>query len=1388
MGQGQQVIGRDLPDTQLAPDGPSNGALNTLKSALGKIAGPVFAAPGIKQAIAATEAVSTRAYGSISAEAAAHKGVIEDVGWGGWASSFLNPFDEDLIRAKHNEIIGLDGNESFLEALSKTADWQRGRKSAFFGEKFLGEMLFDPLNFVPLGAATKVIGRAGRVARRTPEQITQIKRTELGNIQDPKSVMINGDFADNGAKAPLGALAGFDDNLVRRTATTVYKRLQETPVGFLAFPFKLINPSGVLRIGTRDMVDKAEIRTYIYGRQLEEANGVIAGDLANMRLQEMDNVFDVGIKQIAGQEQAILHNVARKPGVVGKTDEVLMGDVLEFPDNYVLSTAQRELIDEGYRLIEGYKKILVKAEIPLVEAVLGPGQHYWPRFIDLYSEFRKANSAGRKVGIGKEPSMMKKRAIDEFEAGALSGVPYITKHSASPLSDVVQTYMNMTLKQVIDKGYMDDLADITKKNGLDIRKLHAKGSDSFHYNILNRRKQLDIIRRATREIDEWHKTGKPPDIGLLDELDTLVPEAGGGVSKDLSRELQDIISPFVINKEGKRVYRADPTKLAKDKVTKRQLRRAAELDPLAYGVVRQTSERIAAYKKKLRRLRSQIKADLNTFQLHRDVLAKRVNQRKKSGELKAFSEEIFSDPEFNAYLFPTEVVDRIMPKLATREQLLRNKQKLSATIGAASAFGRTTRAFQLTYDIGIQFLQGAIVATAAPTKWLTATRRMLNSWNNPQKHMEYLADPKTQEVLQVFQGRIHIGSSEFTEALAPGGNVMRVIGKIQPLGRVTEKFRTSFDAFGDVARIEMASSFLKKIEDGKITVDQVANHVNKMTGISSSRKLGIGATQRELESAAIALAPNYLRSTVGLLADAAQIMTSPTRFESQQALWALSKFFGGTVALYLGICEGLGQEPKLNPRSTKEGGDGGAFMTVVVDGQRVGLGTKPYAIIRRVMAANMALEEGNFSEAGIEVKNFFRGQTAPLTSTLWDNIRGETAIGEPVQTNQQRLGNVSSRLLPFWAEAAINDDPGPSAFGTAADFVGLRSGPLSYSAMRFDVREELAARFPKKFLTNDQLVFMEKEVMNEPTWEMLSKVQKGQIERGEIETLNRAKVRELQRIDEVIRERAKRIGDPKKVAYFQALDGAKSRLEIETEKYQILYEEGELDPYTFRKMMVSINAVYGHDMEKIHAPDGVHEEYFQERERARQERQKRGEFEPLEDVARQEYLDTIVSSPDLDNYKGADGYNFRERERREDLLRRKYGSDVIDRIKRDFLMNKNVGLLYKQLQIDKEDLAPYWDIQNNYVDRNPILQSLLAQINKAESAGNLGRVQRIKATSRYRAMKSDTRRAKRALLMSRPRLDALLRFWGYTSTLQTKEAEGIYRELVRKAKAGILRG
>lgn len=1407
----QRVAGieSDIPKPQIDEESIFGKSLGVLQGALSTI----VQTPGIKQTFAGLETVASTAGGIGSAGIRIHKGVIEDQGWGGWAQAMLNPFDSgDVFKAKFDEIIGLDDQAGFMDTLRTAANWQRNRNSAFFGEKFLSEMLFDPLTWVPLGIVGKVAGRAGRIVKRTPAQIEKIKRTKLANISNPHVVN------EVGEQAVFRANVGFDDDIVRRVATTVFKSAGKIPFGILKFPFQLINPSGVVRTGSKSIADRAEIRTYIYGRHLDQANGVIAGDIAYMRLKEMDAPFDLVTRNKSGKDQLVVKGISRKPAPVDAAkpvdEDILLGDVLEFPDNYVLSAPQRELVDEGYRLIEGYKQKLVDEGIEVTESVLGPEQHYWPRFVDMYNDFKIRHRSRSGASVGELPSSMKQRFFDEFGEGVNGGIAYMGKDLRMPLSDVIHAYMNMSLKQVIDKGYMDDLLTITQNNALDIRKLMDKGPNSLNFAIDNLGKRKVILQRVSAALDDWQATGAPPGVALFDELDTIDDFTG------LAVQLRGIVNPYVRNRLGTRVIRYAPDRKAGEKLP-REIKQEANRQ-------RRADQRIANYRRTVNSLLSETDTNLKQYTADRKVLKDMVNERKAvvSGKgkkavlaYKTFPLKTFADPEFNAQLFPREVVDRIMPKLATRDEIIRQKgvelaanQKwgpvgvagrmmaptapaVSGAIGAAAGFGRMARSFQLTYDLGVQFLQGAVVATSSPRSWIRAVGKMLSAWNNPQKHMEYLSDPATQEVLQIFQGRLHVGSTEFTEALQRGSTFNRAVGNIPIAGRATEKFRTSFDTFGDVARIEMAKAWLPMINRGRITVDQVANHLNKMSGISSSRKLGIGAAQRELESAAIALAPNYLRATTALMADAARFLGSPHsligagRWETQQAVFALTRFFGGTILAYVGIAKGLGQEPKLNPRSIKEGGDGGAFMTVVVDGQRVGLGTKPYSIVRRVTAMAININEGRWTEAGIEAKDFFRGQTAPMTSSAWDIIRGETAIGEPVQSAGERIhAGITSRLMPFWVEAAVNDSPKPTIFGTAADFVGLRNQPLSYSAMRWDVRNELAAKFPVIRLTPDQQRLMKEEFMSEPTWEMLSRVQKGQIERGEIPELHRAKVRELQRFDEVVRDQAKRIGrNPQQLAYFNDLEGARSRLEIETEKHQILYEEGEITPYYFRKIMSNVNAIYADDMRKIHAENGPHEEYFQEQEQNRQERAQRGEFEALEDKAYQEYIDRIIAAPELNHYRGAEGYDFVERDRREAQLRRKYGDAIIDGVKRQFQNNKKVSPLYKQLQLNREDLAPYWDIQNSYVDRRPILRSLLEALQTAESNGDLNTIERIKDSPKYRAMNIDLRRAREELRISHPRLDAILRFWRYNPTLKSTDAEIIYRRLITDAKRGIYR-
>jgi len=51
--------------------------------------------------------------------------------------------------------LGIDEQDDIWERLQKTRAWQRDRKSAFWGEKFLSEVAGDPLTYLPIGTAIK---------------------------------------------------------------------------------------------------------------------------------------------------------------------------------------------------------------------------------------------------------------------------------------------------------------------------------------------------------------------------------------------------------------------------------------------------------------------------------------------------------------------------------------------------------------------------------------------------------------------------------------------------------------------------------------------------------------------------------------------------------------------------------------------------------------------------------------------------------------------------------------------------------------------------------------------------------------------------------------------------------------------------------------------------------------------------------------------------------------------------------------------------------------------------------------------------------------------------------------------------------------------------------
>jgi len=87
---------------------------------------------------------------------------------------------------------------------------------------------------------------------------------------------------------------------------------------------------------------------------------------------------------------------------------------------------------------------------------------------------------------------------------------------------------------------------------------------------------------------------------------------------------------------------------------------------------------------------------------------------------------------------------------------------------------------------------------------------------------------------------------------------------------------------------------------------RVCEFANKVTGVISSKELGVSATRRAIESASL-FSPSYTRAYLMILRDA--LRGTKTGAEVRKALAGM---MAGTVISYTSICEMMGQEPKLN--------------------------------------------------------------------------------------------------------------------------------------------------------------------------------------------------------------------------------------------------------------------------------------------------------------------------------------------------------------------------------------------------------------------------------------------------------------------------------------------
>jgi hypothetical protein len=437
------------------------------------------------------------------------------------------------------------------------------------------------------------------------------------------------------------------------------------------------------------------------------------------------------------------------------------------------------------------------------------------------------------------------------------------------------------------------------------------------------------------------------------------------------------------------------------------------------------------------------------------AIASKTVAREKA-ERKAFLEESIHAPAFAGKYF-TGIDAKETARILNESMDTRFSNAL-AQVNKANAVARY---FMLAGDISIASIQLLFLAGANPKVYGKALASIPRTYNDTLFHAQYLARPENLAIIQKYPTLIisRGGVTEYTEALGRGGflrnepykvageSAVKAVAKapVRTAVKVLQPFQRIFETTMDVAGFEMIKSLDHMATTTAKQLD-LAQFVNEFRGLTSSARLGVSATTRQLETAAL-LAPRYNRAIAALLFD-----TTRGGLRGQLARDHLIKGVLAITAMGVAISYALGEDEEqivehLNPSSSK-------FFTWQIAGQNVGPGTKVRSVIKLIANTTRdpeALTDTSIGQGpGSWVKNplikFMRGNTAPVASLAWDVLTGKDYIGDPtVQNPLIAAKTVSKRVMPIWIQTVAFEGGNLGEIGVRgiSEFAGLRAYPVN---------------------------------------------------------------------------------------------------------------------------------------------------------------------------------------------------------------------------------------------------------------------------------------------------------------------------------------------------------
>ena len=452
--------------------------------------------------------------------------------------------------------------------------------------------------------------------------------------------------------------------------------------------------------------------------------------------------------------------------------------------------------------------------------------------------------------------------------------------------------------------------------------------------------------------------------------------------------------------------------------------------------------------------------------------------------------------------------------------------KFQAILETTGTVGDILRIMKVGYDLGAPLIQGLPLLIKNPAGWARASGLHYRTFFQGKEAVAGYMAKNSHIIDEMIEAGVEISGDglDYYSAFKDGTlfnqvleGVDKGIAKVPGLDVVSTKgitkaFNEAFDVFGDIARIEMYQALkdvaIKKSigggirtgvvgaagDSGNLAMMQLADTVNKMTGVFSSRARGANRSAAAIDRSWLFFSPRYTRASTALIADA--LMGTPNSVSGYAARHTLFRMLNvgmmgyiGTVELYRQVQaeQGIPEEERvkayLDPRPVSEGGDGGKFMKIRMgsEGRESYVGVGGYFTSFLKLASNIALDpgfRGDKSDSPLfmtdeaeksttasllsnPIIQWLRGRQPPTAGLAWDLALGHDFIGNPLETPTDWGKHIGKQSLPFWIEHGFSlgdENLWDRPAGMLAEIGGFAANEISDWQELKDLKDELSMK------------------------------------------------------------------------------------------------------------------------------------------------------------------------------------------------------------------------------------------------------------------------------------------------------------------------------------------